>query len=55
MEEDSVAHARVPWNTGKIIGQKAPLKVDHVTFEHSNFGDIRRQNEMKAVDANEYF
>jgi hypothetical protein len=27
MDEDSVSPTKVPWNKGKIVGQKAPLKL----------------------------
>jgi hypothetical protein len=30
MEEDSVARAKVPWNKGKIVGQKAPLRLKDI-------------------------
>lgn len=30
MEEASVAPAKVPWNKGKIVGQKAPLRLKDI-------------------------
>lgn len=30
MEDSSVAPAKVPWNKGKIVGQKAPLKLKDI-------------------------